>query len=195
MSAPDPSPPAVSKNRGFGLLACLFSLMLLSGVAAVFVIVNQRSSRKPPPKNVSPLIENGQDRDIVPESPQSVEALRNFHKSVIARLKEQHEQAMKEYRQQKAIYDKALADYQMAKSENDALTKLNLARMILAGKNVAGAEQRFREVMKEFPSSQAAKDAKILIDGGQVTPRMPLPEPVLPTMPVEPRPLELPPEL
>jgi tetratricopeptide (TPR) repeat protein len=172
----------------------LLCLAIVVGALVVVGFLELRSSRLANAKKraLAAANENNQKSDPALERGLIADRLREFHELAVKRLKEDHEEAMQLYQQQKANYDKDLEVYRMAKAENDALKKLNLARALRDEKKSPGAEQHFRDVIKEHPTTQAAKDAKILLDGGQVALRELLPDPVPSTAPVEPR-LELPP--
>lgn len=90
----------------------------------------------------------------------------------------------------KAVYANQLEDYDTKKSNYDTLTaeyegtrELNLARTFDSGKTKDVANRRFREVISKYPGTQAAKDAKVLLDDGFVEAR----KPVSPTPPVKPQ--------
>jgi hypothetical protein len=73
---------------------------------------------------------------------------------------------------------------------------MNMAQAFINDKGVEIARRRLRQIIELYPTTQSAKDAKTLLNGGFVFPRkMPI-EPILPVMPVEPRLiLPYPPEL
>jgi hypothetical protein len=82
--------------------------------------------------------------------------------------------------------------YQAAKAESEATKELNLARRFNNGKEMEIARRRFREIISRYPDTQAAKDAKILLNDGFVSARKTPEEPVPPVLPARPR-LVLPP--
>jgi hypothetical protein len=91
---------------------------------------------------------------------------------------------------EKAKRKKARLDYEHAKAEYDAAKKLALARMLArnaAMKTGAGAERilekakrRYKDIVDAYPGTQAAADAKELLDSGNPPNRPVPPAPVPP---------------
>jgi hypothetical protein len=115
------------------------------------------------------------------------EADRKAYEAEVERLKAEYATKMEEYNAAKADYDVAMLAYNAAKREVEAARLLNLAREFDNPKGAPIANRRYREIVKEYPGSQAAKDAKVLLNGGYVALRRSPLEPMRPEAPVEPR--------
>jgi hypothetical protein len=129
------------------------------------------------------------------------EASRKAYVTNVEHLKAEHQEKLEQYQVAKKAYDEANHSYQKAKAEHEAVTKLEEGRKLLEGSMSPGsspvfkkyAEQRLQAVIKNFPETQSAKDAKALLDGKFVPPRKIPVLPVEPREPVAPGPLVLPP--
>jgi hypothetical protein len=105
----------------------------------------------------------------------------------VQRAKAAYEKKLEKFRANKEAFEKAMPIYQAARAEVEATKNLNIARTFNNAKEKKIARRRFREIIDQYPTTQAAKDAKILLDDGYVSARATPAEPIEPVLPVEPR--------
>jgi hypothetical protein len=115
------------------------------------------------------------------------QANRKSYEAEVERVKAAHAEKLERYRVEKDAYDTALAKYKIDKTEVEAGRKLKLARIFLDEKQSEIASRRLREIIKDYPDTQAAKDAKIILGDGYVRVRDFSVDPVAPVAPIEPR--------
>jgi hypothetical protein len=124
------------------------------------------------------------------------EANRKVYVAEVERIKAAHVRELEKYRVEKEAYDTALAKYKTDKKEIEADSLLKLARMFIDHKQTENANRRqkteiahrrLREIIKDYPETQAAKDARVLLSDGYVKSRDTSIDPVPPIAPVEPR--------
>jgi hypothetical protein len=105
----------------------------------------------------------------------------------VLELKQKFEDELIAFEVQKRAFDRAFVVYSGAVAEREATKQLNLARVFLDDKDAVVANRRLLAIIKEFPKTQAAKDAKTLLDGGAAAARKIPAEPAAPVAPVAPR--------
>jgi hypothetical protein len=115
------------------------------------------------------------------------EVNRKAYEADVERLKVKHAEKVEKYRIEQDLYDTAFAKFKIERAEVEAGRKLRLARMFLEEKQTEIANRRLREIIKDYPDTQAAKDATILLSNGYVKVRDTSVDPVAPVAPVEPR--------
>ena len=93
---------------------------------------------------------------------------------------------MDRFREDKEAFKKDMLAYKAAKAEFDAAGDLKLAREFYDANKIDVANRRFREIIAAFPTTQAAKDAKLLLDGDYVAARKMPANPIRPVEPLEP---------
>lgn len=127
------------------------------------------------------------------------EANRKAYDAQVLRLKAKHEESVVTFRSEKEAFEKASENYPIAKLEYDAAKKLALARERFdEGRNKTDLKlweqgrNGLDEIVKQYPDTEAAQDAKILLRGGLPKVREVPAEPVRPLAPEEPPPLVLP---
>lgn len=134
------------------------------------------------------------------------EANRKAYEAEVEDLKARHQEKQKQFEADQEAFKKANLAYQAAKAEYEGTRKLAMARGLYddsqkkaakgfeleAAKLREFADNRFREIIKLYPDTQAAKDVRILLKGGDVVPRKLPAKPNPPVVPVEPPPLVLP---
>ncbi len=86
------------------------------------------------------------------------------------------------YKAEKDRFDQEMKAYKLAKVEATAMAKLNLARQLEADGLKRKALDRYEQIIKDFPGTQAAKDALELLKGNSP------PERKVPPAPEGPRP-------
>lgn len=121
------------------------------------------------------------------------EANKKAHAEEVARRRADYEAKCEQYQQDKADFDEAVKAYNVAKKEREGIQRLRLAIAFREEKNLEVADRRFAAIIKDLPDTQAAKDAKVFLAGGEVPNRETPPAPIKPTPPVMPT-LDLPPE-
>jgi hypothetical protein len=105
-----------------------------------------------------------------------------------------YQQRLAKYKEDKEAFDKAVIAYKAAKTEYIAAKKLDEAQQMYKASLKDGASkllkeyanQRWRDIIERYPDTESAKDAKILLDGGEVVAREVGAEPVPPIPPTEP---------
>lgn len=123
----------------------------------------------------------------------------------VARLTKAHERAVEKFENDTELYKQSLAAFDVAKAEYDAARKLKGTRPAQAASAAvqedfwrrfkSDSQKTWRQIIKDYPRTQAAKDAQALLNGeSPPPPYRTLPaSPVQPTPPRRPPPLKLPP--
>ncbi len=129
------------------------------------------------------------------------QANRREYEVEVEKRKAEHQESVEQYKADKESVEQSISIYSAAKKELDAAKKLGEARAVYesskredASKLLKDIAQRqFREIIKVFPETQAAKDAGLLLKGEYVVVRKLPPLPPAPAeMPKRPQPLVLP---
>jgi hypothetical protein len=126
---------------------------------------------------------------------------RNEYEAAVARVKQQHSERLAKFKLDQRAYEEARAAYEVAKSVYDATRLLSQARGLYddgqakvaksiqpeGDKLLEFADRRFREIIKRYPATDSAKDAKALLARRNLAPRKVPPQPVEPVPPIEPQ--------
>ena len=115
------------------------------------------------------------------------EANQQAYQAAVERANAEFELRKEKYQFDKEAFGKDMPIYLAAKAEVNAAKKMNLARSFFNEKEMEIARRRLRELIDSYPSTHAAKDAKVILSGGSPIARKALAEPIEPTMPIEPR--------
>ncbi len=193
----------------------LMTVSLVAGWTALILACGGGGSHpKPEPpsrgtdrQDVSHIdVSEGRSEGTPPEQP-SPPAQRNpadvAYEEEVERQKIAYEAALEKYVVDWEEFERRDEAYQSKKAEYLATKLLNVARSFAAETaarrsvderrvSLETAHRRYREVIAAHPRTQAAADAKILLDGGLVDARKTPAEPIAPSAPLEPH-LVLPP--
>jgi hypothetical protein len=107
----------------------------------------------------------------------------------VIKAKTDYAKKQEKYKAEKDSFDKATKWYQTAKTEYEACREFNLHRTLYDVKATKEAgRKRFRELISKYPDTQAAKDAKTLLDDdfAQVKVRTPIKPGSPPAAPAQP---------
>lgn len=168
------------------LLTALLVIWLAMVVACTGTGDHKGGGDSKPNTDAPVLLQNGKGMSKA-EAKTKNEANRKEYEANVERLKAAYQKDLEQFKVEQQRYEKDLAAYRVTVAEFEATTKLELARSLQDEKAVDAAKRRFQEIIKQHPTTQAAQDAKILLNGGSVKARKPLARPKQPRPPVEPQ--------